>query len=85
MPPGGATAGPLMLIDDKERAQQLRQRIGEAEQAAETMPIGDAAHVRGALERLAETGVTYVIMPSRPPYKFDLYRRISDEIVSAFA
>ncbi len=80
-----STFGPLMLIDDKERAQQLRERIGGAGQAAETMPIGDAAHVRGALERLAETGVSYVIMPSRPPYKFDLYRRISDEIVSAFA
>ena len=82
--------GPVLLIDDEERAQQLRERMAgmggtSPERAAETMPIGDAPHIRGVIERFAEAGISYIIMMSRAPYNFDLYRRISDEVVSAFA
>jgi hypothetical protein len=55
------------------------------ERAADTLAIGSAAQVRSVIERYAEAGVSYIIMMSRPPYKHDLYRRISDEVVSAFA
>ena len=79
----------VMLFDDPERSKQMRERMAgggmTAERAAETMLIGDAEHIRKVVERFAEAGVSYIIMTSRPPYKFDLYRRISDEVVSAFA
>ena len=82
--------GPVLLIDDEERAQQFRERMAgmggtTPERAAETMPIGNAAHIRGVIERFADAGISYIIMMSRAPYNFDLYRRISDEVVSAFA
>ena len=80
---------PLMLIDDPERADQLRVRFSgmantTPDRARETMMIGDAAHIRDLVGRFAEAGVSYVVMMSRPPYKLDLYRRISDEVVAAF-
>ena len=80
---------PILLIDDPERAQQIRERQAarsgtKPERAAETTAVGDAAHIRGVVERFAEVGVTYIIMMSRSPFDFDLYRRISDEVVSAF-
>jgi F420-dependent oxidoreductase-like protein len=82
--------GPVMLIDDAERAEQIRSRLAGGsgttpERAAETLPIGNAEQLRGVIERFAEAGVSYIVMTSRAPYNFDLYRRISDEIVSAFA
>jgi F420-dependent oxidoreductase-like protein len=82
--------GLLFLTDDEGRAQQMRAAMaGTAdttpERAAETLPIGNAEHVRGVIERFAEAGVSYFVMMSRPPYKFDLYKRISDEVVAAFA
>ncbi len=81
--------GPVMLIDDEERAGQVRTamapRMGTTpERALDTLAVGNAAQVRGTIERYAEAGVSYIMMMSRPPYNFDLYRRISDEIVSAF-
>ncbi|OGO50596.1 MAG: hypothetical protein A2148_04975 [Chloroflexi bacterium RBG_16_68_14] len=81
--------GPVLLIDDEERAQQLRERLAgmggaTPERVAEALPIGNAEHVRRVIERFAEAGVSYLVMMSRAPYNFDLYRRISDEIVSAF-
>jgi F420-dependent oxidoreductase-like protein len=82
--------GPVMLIDDEARAAQMRAAMAAGmgttpERAAETLAIGNAAQVRSVIERYAEAGVSYIIMMSRAPYKFDLYRRISDEVVSAFA
>jgi alkanesulfonate monooxygenase SsuD/methylene tetrahydromethanopterin reductase-like flavin-dependent oxidoreductase (luciferase family) len=80
---------PVMLIDDAERAARVRAAMAQGmgttpDLAAETLAIGDAAQARGAIERYAEAGVSYLIMMSRAPYNFDLYRRISDEVVSAF-
>lgn len=85
-----STFGPVLLVDDEERAKTLRERLAPMggttpEGATETMAIGDAAHVRGVIERFAEAGVSYMVMMSRPPYNYDLYRRISDEIVAPFA
>jgi F420-dependent oxidoreductase-like protein len=81
--------GPLMLIDDPVRAEQMRKGFagfggGDPSRAEETLAIGDAAHVRGVLERFADAGVMYYVMMSRAPYKFEIYRRISDEIAAAF-
>ena len=80
---------PVMLIDDDERAAKIRAAMAQGmgttpERAGETLAIGNAAQVRSAIEHYAEAGVSYLIMMSRAPYNFDLYRRISDEVVSAF-
>ena len=82
--------GPVLLIDDEERAQQLRERMAgmsdtTPERARDVLPIGNGEHVRRVIESFAEAGVSYVIMMSRPPYNFDLYRRISEEVVAPFA
>ncbi len=82
--------GPLILIDDPERAQQLRERMAGVggpppEGTLETIPVGDAAHLRDVIGRFADAGVSYIVMMSRAPYNFDIYRRISDEVVSSFA
>ena len=81
--------GPVFLTDDESKAQQMRAGMASMagaspERAAETMTIGNAEHIRGVVERFAEAGVSYIVMMSRAPYNFDVYRRISDEIVSAF-
>jgi len=78
---------PVLLIDDEDRADQLRARFASMggttpERARETMLIGDATHIRRMAERFAEVGVDCIVMMSRPPYKLDLYRRISDEVVA---
>ena len=76
--------GPVLLIDDQERAQQMRERLG-AGAAPEAVLVGDGAHIRDVIGRYAEAGVSYIVMMSRAPYNFDIYRRISDEVVAAFA
>ncbi|MBI2724327.1 MAG: TIGR03560 family F420-dependent LLM class oxidoreductase [Chloroflexi bacterium] len=55
------------------------------EQAKEQMPIGSAAHVREVVERYAAEGVSEMIMMSQGPWKQDVYRKISDEVIAAFA
>lgn len=89
--------GPLILLDDEARAEQARQAMANltvSTQVAGTvlegdlkdqLTIGSAEHIRRVLERFADAGVSYFILLSRAPYKHDIYRRISDEIVSAFA
>ncbi|MCH8900890.1 MAG: TIGR03560 family F420-dependent LLM class oxidoreductase [Chloroflexi bacterium] len=82
--------GPVLLIDDPERAQQMRARFAGAggppdKEVLETILIGDGAHLRDLIGRYADAGVSYIVMMSRAPYNFDIYRRISDEVVSAFA
>ena len=53
---------------------------GDEESAARGLAIGNAEHIREVLERFAEAGVSSFIMMSRPPYKQELYTRISEEI-----
>jgi alkanesulfonate monooxygenase SsuD/methylene tetrahydromethanopterin reductase-like flavin-dependent oxidoreductase (luciferase family) len=79
----------MIVLPDEERAEQARARFGpmfgvSAAQARDQLMIGTPAHVREMIGRFAEAGVSYIVMMSRAPYNFDLYRRISDEVVSAF-
>ncbi len=80
--------GPLFLTDDEQRAQQMRSAMaagmagGDEEAAARGLAIGSAEHIQGVMERYAEIGASYFIMMSRPPYKQDLYQRISEEIAA---
>ena len=79
--------GPLILMDDEARAEQARNAMAglAGTNAKDQLAIGNADHIRGVLERFADAGVSYFILLSRAPYKHELYKRISDEIVSAFA
>ena len=91
--------GPLILLDDEARAERARTAMAgltvssavagipssDPPNLRDQLAIGNAAHIRGVLERFADAGVSYFILLSRAPYNFDIYRRISDEIVSAFA
>ena len=78
--------GPLFLTDDEQRAQQMRGAMaagmagGDEESAKRGLAIGNAEHILEVMESFAEIGVSYFIMMSRPPYKQELYQRISDEI-----
>ena len=79
--------GPLILMDDESRAEQARNAMAglAGTNAKDQLAIGNADHIRGVLERFADAGVSYFILLSRAPYKHELYKRISDEIVSAFS
>ena len=83
-----SVVGPLFLTDDEERVQQMRGAMAadmaggmaDEDSAARGLAIGNAEHIREVMERFSEIGVSYFIMMSRPPYKQELYKRISDEI-----
>ena len=55
------------------------------EEAKKVLPIGSPAHVRGIVEQYAALGVTQIIMMTQGPWKRDIYQRINDEVVAAFA
>ncbi len=67
----------------------LEDHLARLERSLAAVRLTEAAvghELAKVLPRLvAEAGVSYFIMMSRAPYNFDLYRRISDEVVAAFA
>lgn len=56
-----------------------------ADEAKKVLPIGSGAHVRAIVERYAEAGVTQIITMSQGPWKREVYQRLNDEVVAAFA
>jgi F420-dependent oxidoreductase-like protein len=56
-----------------------------AEQAKTVLPIGSGAHVRDIVEQYAAVGVTQIITMSQGPWKREVYQRLNDEVVAAFA
>ncbi len=78
------------LIDDERQAQHERERLAPRwsvppEHAADSVAVGSAGHIRSVIQRFAEAGMTHVISQAHAPYDFDMYRRLSDEVVAAFA
>jgi F420-dependent oxidoreductase-like protein len=55
------------------------------EEAMRQLPIGSAEHVRDVVEEYAAVGVTQMIMPSQGPWKREVYGRIDEHVVAAFA
>jgi alkanesulfonate monooxygenase SsuD/methylene tetrahydromethanopterin reductase-like flavin-dependent oxidoreductase (luciferase family) len=55
------------------------------EEAMRQLPIGSAEHVRDVVEEYAAVGVTQMIMPSQGPWKREVYGRIDEQVVAAFA
>jgi F420-dependent oxidoreductase-like protein len=56
-----------------------------AEEAKAQSAIGSAAHVRDVIKEYAGVGVTEIIANAPGPWKLDIYRRLNDEVVTAFA
>ena len=82
--------GPLVVSDNAafiDRVAALVASDGSitVEEVKRSMPIGNATHVRAAVEEYARAGVQRMVIISIPPWKPDIYRRLNDEIVAAFA
>jgi F420-dependent oxidoreductase-like protein len=81
---------PVIVLPDEERVKRARERFApmfgvSPEEAEGQVLIGTPEYVRGMIQRFADIGISYITMMSRAPYNFELYRRISDEVVAAFA
>jgi F420-dependent oxidoreductase-like protein len=82
--------GPVIVSDNPTLIDRVATLVAAGsqitpEEAKRRMPIGPAAHVRGIIEEYAAAGVARMIMMSQPPWKQDIYRRVNDEVVEAFA
>ena len=55
------------------------------EEVKKASPIGSPQHVRDVVEQYAAIGVSQMIMMAQGPWKRDIYQRINDEVVAAFA
>lgn len=82
--------GPMIVSDNADFIERVAGMTAAgygltSEEVKREMPIGSAAHVRAAVERYAEAGVTRMIALTQWPWKHDVYRRINDEVVEAFA
>ena len=80
---------PVFATERKELAERnvkaMAMGFGLSEEVARAeLPVGEPAHVRDVIEQYAALGVSYVIMMTQGPYNFDVYRRLSREIVEPF-
>lgn len=55
------------------------------DEARKVLPIGPPAHVRSVVESYAAIGVTTIIAQTQGPWKREIYQRLNDEVVAAFA
>ncbi len=81
---------PVFATDREELAERIARAFAmgfglSEEQARAELPIGEPAHVRSVIEQYAALGVSYVIMMSQGPYNFDVYRRLSKDVVEPFS
>jgi alkanesulfonate monooxygenase SsuD/methylene tetrahydromethanopterin reductase-like flavin-dependent oxidoreductase (luciferase family) len=82
--------GPLVVSDNEAFIDRVAGMIAAdgsitVEDAKSLMPIGNADHVRMVVEEYARAGVQRMVVISVPPWKPDVYRRLNDEVVAAFA
>lgn len=82
--------GTIVVTDNQSLIDRLAGMFGagmglKPDEAKRLLPIGSPEHVRGVIEQYAALGVTQMIMMSQGPWKQDVYRRINDEVVAAFA
>lgn len=82
--------GPIVVSDNAGYIDRLADMLAPqlempAEEVKRDMPVGSAAHVREMVERYAEVGVGRMTMLTQAPWKFEVYGRVSAEVVSAFA
>lgn len=82
--------GPIIVSDNTELIDRVSNATASGygltpEDVKRHMPVGSAAHVRETVERYADAGIQRMIALTQPPWKFDIYRRLNDEVVSAFS
>ena len=82
--------GPIIVSDNQNLVDRVAQMSApglglSVDEVKRAIPIGGAQHVRNVIEQYAQAGVERMIMPSQAPWKQDVYRRINDEVVAAFA
>lgn len=82
-------SGILIATDREDLVDRVAPLIGRGmglspEESKRQLPIGTPAHVRGVMEEYAKAGVTGFIMQQQAPFREDVFRRISDEVVAAF-
>ena len=82
--------GTVVVSDNQGLIDRVAAMFGagfglKPDEAKKRLPIGPPAHVRSVIEEYAALGVTQVILTSQGPWKQDIYRRINDEVVAAFA
>lgn len=82
--------GPVVVSDNTALIDRIAGMVAaamgmSADEAKRAMPIGSAEHVREVIAQYADAGVERMIMMSQAPWKRDIYRRLNDEIVEAFA
>jgi F420-dependent oxidoreductase-like protein len=83
-------AATVVVTDNQGLIDRLVGMFGSgmgltADEAKKVLPIGPPAHVRGIVEQYAALGVTQIIMMTQGPWKREVYQRINDEVVAAFA
>jgi F420-dependent oxidoreductase-like protein len=80
-----------VIVSENERlidrvAAMIAQGSGmSADEAKQVSPIGSPAHVRDVVEQYAAIGVNQIIMMAQAPWKREIYQRVNDEVISAFA
>ena len=82
-------SGLVFVSDDRDLVERVLQVSAQGadvsvEQARQELPVGDPEHVREVIQQYADIGVSSIIMMSLAPYNFDVYRRISEQVVEAF-
>jgi len=82
-------SGVVFVSDDRDLVERVLQAAAQGasvsvEQARTELPVGHAEHVREIIQKYADIGVSYIIMMSLAPYNFEVYRRISEQVVEAF-
>jgi F420-dependent oxidoreductase-like protein len=80
---------PILVSEDAVLAERFCGAVAAAmsiplEKVRTEMPIGAADHVNRVLERYGELGVSLIVSPAQSPYPIQLYRRISEEVISEF-
>ena len=88
--------GPIVVSDNEAFIERVARLIATdmtendgqpvaADEVRRTMPVGNAAHVRSVVVEYTRAGIDQMIMMSQAPWKRDIYRRVNDEVVAAFA
>jgi alkanesulfonate monooxygenase SsuD/methylene tetrahydromethanopterin reductase-like flavin-dependent oxidoreductase (luciferase family) len=82
--------GPIVVSDNPATVERIAGLVASqyglsTDAVREQMPIGNAQHVRDVVQRYADVGVGRMIMLTQAPWRHDVFRRINDEIVEAFA
>ena len=85
-----AWRGPIVVSDNEVYLDRVAGLLAPdygltGDDMRRQMPIGNARHVRDVVARYADAGVQRMTMITTAPWKLDVYRRVNDEVVAAFA